>query len=66
MTAIRVIAATKRLADERQAADRLAKAVNEYLGEHDTSAKDYAYRHHCREQMRKALVEFHRQIEVSR
>ena len=38
--------------------DKLADAVREYLGEYDTPAKDYAYRAHCREQLRKALAAY--------
>lgn len=59
MSAIRVIAGRLALDKERAVANKLAMTVSEYLGEHDTPAKDYTYRHHCREQMRKALAEFH-------
>lgn len=59
MSAIRIFAGRLRHAKYQAAADKLARAVKEYLGEHDTAAKDYAYRHQCRERMRKALSEFH-------
>jgi len=29
--------------------------IREYLGEYDTPAKDYSYRHQCREKLRAAL-----------
>lgn len=44
------------LATVRAETERLRGMIREYLGEHDTPAKDFGYRARCRENLRAALA----------